>query len=275
MNKKDPLVSVVMPAYNAEKYISEAIESILNQTFRDFEFIIVDDGSADKTWEIIQEYAKKDKRIIPVKNEENLKICKTLNKGIDLSRGKYIARMDADDWSFETRIEKQVFFMEDNPNVVVCGGYIEVCNENLSPMYTRKYPLTDKSIRKKLFIYSPFAHPSVMFRTFPIKREEYIYDYNLHDAEDYDLYFRLGKRGKFANLKDVLIKYRVSDNSISHKKHVRQGLLTLYIRCKAVIKYGYKIPPYLLLFQPIELLIILLFPFSLKNKVFSLMRKYV
>ena len=275
MSKKDPLVSVVMPAYNTEKYISEAIESILNQTFKDFEFIIIDDGSTDKTWEIIQSYAEKDKRIIPVKNEKNLKISRTLNKGIAMSKGKYIARMDADDWSYPSRLEKQVEFMERNTDVVVSGGYIVVCDETLSPVYVRKYPVTDKSIRSKMFIYNPFAHPSVMFRTFPIKEEKCVYDHNLHGAEDYDLYFRLGKRGKFANLNDVILKYRISDNSVSYKGHVRQGLLTLYIRFKAVTKYGYKIPVHFLLAQPFELLIILLVPFSLKNKIFSLMRKYI
>lgn len=275
MSKKEPLVSVVMPAYNAEKYLSEAIESVLNQTFKDFEFIIIDDGSKDRTWEIIQDYAKKDGRIIPVKNEKNLKICKTLNKGVILSKGKYIARMDSDDWSYPDRFEKQIDFMENHPNVVVSGGYVEVSDENLATLYLKKYPLLDNEIRKKMFIYNPFTHPSVIFRSEIIKSEDPVYDHDFYDAEDYDLYFRLGKKGKLANIDDIILKYRVSSGSISYKRHVRQGLVTLLVRLKAVFKYGYSIPFYILLLQPVELLMVLILPASMKYKIFSLMRKYI
>lgn len=275
MSRENPLVSVVMPAFNAEKYIPEAIESILNQTFKDFELIIIDDGSTDKTWNIIQEYAKKDGRIIPVRNEKNLKICKTLNKGVVLSKGVYIARMDSDDWSYPDRFEKQVEFMEKHQDVVVSGGYVEVSDENLATLYLKKYPLLDNDIRKKMFIYNPFTHPCVIFRSEELKLENPIYNHDFYDAEDYDLYFRLGKKRKMANINDVLLKYRVSSGSISFKRHVRQGLITLLVRLKAVFKYGYTIPFYILLLQPVELLMILLLPASLKYKIFSLMRKYI
>lgn len=275
MSKEKPFVSVVMPAYNAEKYISEAIESILNQTFKDFEFIIIDDGSKDKTWEIVQDYAEKDERIVAVRNEKNLKICKTLNKGVKISKGKYIARMDSDDWSYQDRLKKQIDFMESHLNVVVSGGHVEVSDENLSILYLKKYPLLDKDIRKKMFIYNPFTHPCVIFRSDVIKTENPTYDHSFYDAEDYDLYFRLGKKGEMANIKEILLKYRVSSGSISFKRHVRQGLVTLLIRLKAVFKYGYSIPFYILLLQPVELLMVLLLPAWIKYKIFSLMRKYI
>jgi len=275
MSSKTPLVSVVMPAYNAEKYISEAIESILNQTFKDFEFIIIDDGSTDRTWEIIQEYAKKDERIVPLRNDKNLKICMTLNKGIEASRGKYIARMDSDDWSYPNRLEKQVNFLEKNTDIVVCGGCLEVSDENLNLLYIRRYPTVDKIIRRKMFMYNAFAHPSVMFRGSSLREEEYYYDPDFYDAEDYDLYFRLGKNGSFANLEDILLKYRVSSTSISYKRHTHQGLITLKVRSKAVFQYGYRIPFLSLLLQPFELIIVLLLPASVKYKLFSFMRKYV
>ena len=103
--KTFPKVSVLMPNYNAWKYISEAIQSILNQDFTDFEFIIIDDCSTDNSWEIIQEFAKKDERIVALRNDENLKICKTLNKGIEIAKWEYIARMDSDDIAMDIWLE--------------------------------------------------------------------------------------------------------------------------------------------------------------------------
>jgi len=239
MSSKTPLVSVVMPAYNAEKYISEAIESILNQTFKDFEFIIIDDGSTDRTWEIIQEYAKKDERIVPLKNEKNLKTTVTLNKGVDLSKGKYLVRMDADDWSYPDRIQEQFEFMEKNPEIAVSGGSIEVCDENLMIKNKRKYPLSDNEIRKKIFRYNPFAHPSIILRKNKVL-EVGKYDEKLPLTQDYDLYFRLGNVGKLANLSNVLLKLRTHTDSSSLSQSKLQERIALYVRIKATMEYGYK-----------------------------------
>jgi glycosyltransferase involved in cell wall biosynthesis len=239
MDKKDPLVSVIMPAYNAEKFIGEAIESILNQTFKDFEFIILDDCSTDKTWEIIKGYAKKDKRIVAVKNEKNLKISATLNKGILLARGKYISRMDADDWSYPQRFEKQINYLEGNSAVVLLGSFIEVADSTMKVLNLRRYPLDDISIRSTLLKYSTFAHPSVIYR-----REEAVkcgmYNIHLYDSEDYDFYFRIGNFGKFANCPEILLKLRTHKESVTQKKIQRQSMLTLYIKLKAVFEYGYQ-----------------------------------
>ena len=240
METKVPSVSVLMPAHNAEKYISEAIESILNQTFEDFEFIIVDDCSTDRTWEIIQEYAKKDKRIVAVRNEKNLKIALTLNRGMNLVKGKYIARMDSDDWSYPDRLQKQFDFMEANPETGASGGTMEVCTKNLVRKSCREYNLTDLEIRKKIFRYSPFCHPLVMFNAEILKKYNLNYCQFLPIAQDYDLYFRIGNVSKFGNLKDILLKYRVVDTSISISKAKTQENLTLFIRMKAVFEYGYK-----------------------------------
>ena len=133
MQKNKPFVSVLMPAYNAEKYIGLAIQSILDQTYRDFEFIILDDCSKDHTWEIIQKYAQKDKRIRAIHNNINLKIAETLNKGLKECKGKYIVRKDADDWSYPNRIEKQVD-MEKNPEFLFLRITL-VCNENETHLY--------------------------------------------------------------------------------------------------------------------------------------------
>jgi glycosyltransferase involved in cell wall biosynthesis len=264
-------ISVLMPAYNAEKYIGEAIESILNQTFTDFEFIIIDDCSTDRTWEIIQGYAKKDNRLVILKNEVNSKICKTLNRGILIARGKYIARMDADDWSYRDRLAKQFVFMESNQKVGVSGGSMEVCDAKMKVLGVRKYNLTDQDIRKKLFFYSPFSHPLIILKTEAVKKAGY-YNEDLFDAEDYDLYFRIGRYYKFGNLKDVLLKYRTGESQVSFKNARRQEILTLYTRIKAMNEYGYKMnrrdKTYLLL----QFLSMFLIPQSFKIKLFNLLR---
>lgn len=234
-----PKVTVLMPAYNAEKYIAEAIDSILNQTFTDFEYLIIDDGSTDNTWKIIQEYARKDQRIVAVLNEKNLRISATLNRGIDLAKGEYIARMDADDWSYPERLEKQVDFMDKNPDMVVSGGTIEICDSELKFLNLRGYNLDDKNIRSRLFRYSPFCHPSIICKTEVAKKVEG-YNLDLVVAEDYDFYFKMGRFGLFGNLEDSLLRLRTHKNSLSATKARRQECLTIYIRIKAKIEYGYR-----------------------------------
>jgi len=271
MTKKDPLVSVVMPAYNAEKFIGDAIESILNQTFKDFEFIIVDDCSKDKTWKIIQDYAKKDERIVPVKNEENLKTTATLNKGINLSKGKYLVRMDADDWSYPYRIQEQVNFMEKYPDIVVSGGSIEVCDEKLNFKNKREYPNSDEDVRRKIFRYSPFAHPSIIMKRGSVI-EVGMYDEKLPLSQDYDLYFRLGNIGKFANLDRILIKLRNHPQSSSMSKEKDQERIAVRTRFKADKYYGYKMTLGDRLYSIIQWLSTYVVPGKMKFWLFNLLR---
>lgn len=271
MSKDKPLVSIVMPAYNAAKYIEEAIQSIIDQTFSDFEFIIVDDCSNDETWEIITKYSKKDGRLVAIKNSENLKISATLNKGILASKGKYIARMDADDWSYPDRIEKQVRFMESHPEIGISGGYVEFCNTQMDFVNQRTYPLVDSDIRKKLFRYSPFCHATTIYRSVLVKKAG-LYDINLYDAEDYDLYFRLGNLAKFANLPVILYKVRMRSDSISQTKTVRQESLTFFIRHKAVIEYHYKINLADKLFTLLQFTLGQVIPAKFKFRLFNILR---
>lgn len=273
-NTTNPLVSVVMPAYNAENYIALAIESILNQTFKGFELVIVDDGSTDKTWPIIQKFAKEDKRIVPARNKKNLKISKTLNRGIGLAKGKYIARMDADDWSYSDRLEKQSKFMEEHPEIVISGGTMEVCNEEMRKMNERRYHLTDKEIRKKLFRYSPFCHPTTIFRTAVVKKVGG-YNERFPVAQDYDLYFRLGLHGNFGNLPNVLLKLRTRSSSVSQSKAPRQEKLTLYIRFKANKEYGYKMNFVDKLYFIGQYLSMFIIPSKIKFWLFSKIRSFV
>jgi glycosyltransferase involved in cell wall biosynthesis len=198
----------------------------------------VDDGSTDQTWTLIQEYAKNDKRIVPIKNVINSQICISLNNGLAVAQGQYIVRIDADDTSPIDRIEKQVEFMNENPDIVISGGKIQICNHIMQPLNVRSYNLTDAAVRASLFRYSPFAHPAVIYRLDAVKKAG-LYNPDLRDAEDYDLYFRLGRVGKFGNLEHVVHNLRLSDGSISQTRDRRQEKLTLYIRTKAVMEYGY------------------------------------
>ncbi len=232
-------ISVLMPAYNADKYIGTAIQSILNQTYKSFELIIIDDCSSDNTWNIIQKFCKNDKRIIAYKNNSNINISKSLNIGLGFAKGKYIIRMDADDLSYPDRIEKQYMFMEKNPNIILSGSAMEVCDSELKTIAIKKFYLTDKEIRKNLLRCCPFSHPSIIFRT-EIAKKAGEYNININTAQDYEFYFRMGLYGQFANIAEPLIKYRLNIDSDSTKNNIEQNKMSLYIRLKAIMEYKYK-----------------------------------
>jgi len=157
-----PAISVLMSAYNAEKYISESIESILNQTFNDFEFIIINDGSTDNTEKIIKSY--NDKRIKYI-SQENIGVSKSLNRGLKIATGKYIAKLDADDVSYPERLEEQFKFMENNPTYVVCGCYADVIDESGNYIYVyNNIPSYDEDIRKTMNYKNCFIHSSTFYR---------------------------------------------------------------------------------------------------------------
>jgi glycosyltransferase involved in cell wall biosynthesis len=272
MNMSVPKVSVLIPAYNAEKYLGEAIDSILNQTFTDFECIMIDDCSTDNTWKIIQKYAKKDSRIVGVKNEKNLGIAGNLNKAISLSKGKYLARMDADDWAYPERFEKQVQFLDTHIEVGIVGGAMEVRDETLEKvLYVRSYAQDDALLRKYMFKQSPFSHPCIMYRKEVI--QDNLYNEKLSPTEDYDLYFRVGKKYQFANLQDIVLKYRTSNTQSSTAKANRQQYLTLYIRLKALVEYGYKASTQEILSSLLQLILIPILPNRLKVVLFNLLRQ--
>ena len=268
-----PLVSVVMPVYNAEPYISHAIESILQQSFMDFEFIIIDDGSTDATWQIIQQYAEQDKRIVTIHNSQNMKICQALNSGISLARGKYIARMDADDWSYPNRLQLQYEAMERNPDAVICGSTIEICDEKLRPLNIRRYHLSDKTIRRHFFYYSPFCHPATMFRKDVFNKAGY-YNTELYDCEDYELYFRLARYGSLINLPEVLFRLRTHSKSICQQRSRRQEWLVLYVRIKAVFEYGYQMKVSDKIYFLLHLISMFIVPQRLKFRIFNFFRKF-
>ena len=193
----NPEISVLLPVYNSEKYILEAINSILNQTFSNFELIIIDDGSTDTSEEIISKI--NDKRIVFEKNDTNKGLIYTLNKGIRLSRGSYIARMDADDFSVANRFEKQILEFEKDENLVVCGSFIKTFG-NGTEQYISHIPITNAQILASIFFTCPFAHPSVMIKKEALLQLEEAYREDYKHSEDYDLWSRLVFVGNSINI---------------------------------------------------------------------------
>jgi len=194
-----------MPAYNAEKYLREAIDSILSQTFADFEFIIINDGSTDSTKDIIQSY--NDPRIVYLENEKNSGICITLNKGLDAARGKYIARMDADDISLPERLARQVEYMDANPEIGALGTDIEIFGDGICP-YVFHQLHTPEECKAGLIFNSCFAHPTVIMRHSVLETNGLRYNDNYRGLEDYELWWQIGKYAELNNLKKPLLKYR-------------------------------------------------------------------
>lgn len=205
------LVSVVLPAYNAELYLKEAIDSVLAQTFTDFELIILNDGSTDQTESIILSYD--DPRIVYVKNEQNLGLIGTLNKGMALAKGKYIARMDADDICFPERFAKQVDFLEQNIEYVICGTSAYRFQNSILDRKAFNVPVNDENIRIRLFFNSSFIHPSVMLRTEVVRVHNLKFSEYFKYAEDYYFWMDLLQYGKGFNLREKLLYYRVVENS--------------------------------------------------------------
>jgi len=268
----NPFVSVIMSAYNAEKYVRQAIESVLNQTYKKFEFIIVDDASTDLTPHILKDFKKKDRRIILIQSKNNSGLTKSLNKALKKARGKYIIRIDADDWAYPQRFGLQVNLMEDHPDVVVSGSHIEICDKNLKTKYIRKYRLDDISIRKHLFRYSPFAHPATIWRSDVLKKERY--NEKMTVSQDYELYFRVGIIGKFMNLNKPLLKLRMHNESISATMSDIQLKNTVLIRLSAVLLLGYQMTRFDKFYNFTQEIFISLVPVKIRLYLFNLLRRF-
>jgi glycosyltransferase involved in cell wall biosynthesis len=270
----DPKVSVLMPAYNAEKYIAEAIESILNQTFKDFELLICDDASIDSTPAIIEEYAKRDGRIRIFHNVKKLFVAGNTNLAIDNSRAELLARMDADDIALPERLEKQYAFMVSHPDTAVVGSWIQIMEEGGRGIGIREYLPDDEGLKRKIFRYSPFAHPSVMCRK-KVIQEFGRYSETSFPAEDINLWFRIGTKYKFANLQEVLLRYRFFEKSTSNRKLLLVEKRTLKSRWYAWRTQGYK-PNFVdFIYNIGQVLTMYLMPVKWRIRLFEIIRKHL
>ena len=222
-----PKVSILMSVYNGTRFLREAMDSILNQSFGDFEFIIMDDGSNDKTWEILSEYSIRDKRIVLLRNKTNIGLTKSLNRCLSVSCGLYIARQDDDDISLHDRLKIQVDYLDNHPDVILVSGNYDRIDENSRLIKSMKLDCDDKTILWHLTFYNYIGgHSQVMFR-----RDEILrlggYSESFTHAQDYDLWLRLSRLGKIAIIRDTILKYRVHDNRITSKNSEEQQICVL------------------------------------------------
>jgi glycosyltransferase involved in cell wall biosynthesis len=229
-----PQVSVVTSVYNGEAYLEECVNSILNQTFKDFEYIILNNGSTDRTPYILSRYTDPRLRIV---HQENLGIVRSLNKGINLSSGNLIARLDADDYAFPQRLEKQVAFMEQYPEIDFCGTrYKELIGiKYFSPMV--QFFEKDEDIRKNVSYFNPFSHSTIMLRKKAFL-ESGSYKEKFEYSHDYELWVRMLRFGSAWILNEELSVVRLTEQSTSYDNRRKQKLEGLYIRWNAFRQFG-------------------------------------
>lgn len=231
MNK--PKVSIILPVFNKEKFLKKAIESILTQTFKNFEFLILDDGSTDNSLKIIKGF--KDKRIKVFSNKKRQGLAKGLNFLIKQAKGEYIARMDGDDISLSDRLKEQVRFLDKYFQIALTGSWVKIIDNKGKVVGEFKHPIEYKEIRKIILNYNPFVHPSVMFRK-KIFKKLGGYDERLFYSQDYDLFLRFVANYSCANMPKFLLRFRWQPD---FKKQKKQHQTALKVRFKAIKEYGY------------------------------------
>ena len=213
-NERAPLVSIVLPVYNGEKYLAESLDSVLAQSYQNWELVIINDGSTDGTENLILNY--RDKRIKYLPNDGNKGIIFSLNRGLQESNGQYIARLDADDVALPYRIEKQVEFLSENLDYALCGSYFQTIDSNGKLLKNVRFPANNRDAQSYLLLHNCFCHSAIMMRSIIAKKLKY--DEKFQVCEDYDLWYRISRTGKILNLPVFTTLYRVHDNNMSTRK---------------------------------------------------------
>jgi glycosyltransferase involved in cell wall biosynthesis len=223
------MISVLMPVYNSENFLEESIKSILNQSYTNFEFLIYDDNSTDNSKAIIKKFKQQDSRIKFFFNNKNNGYAKLLNKMIFDAKYNFLARMDSDDISEKTRLEKQLNFLLQNPKVSIVGSFIEIIDKKGNFVRKSKYPINYLEIKSALRDYCAFSHPTTMLRADFVKKLGG-YRTNMEPVEDYDLWTRLAQVSTMHNLPEYLLKYRLHIDSVSFTRSNDQFLKTEIVR---------------------------------------------
>ena len=225
-----PRASVLMPAYNNARYLDDAVRSILAQTLSDFEFIIIDDGSTDGSQDLLEEYARRDSRVRLLRNDSNRGIVYSLNRGLDACRGRYVVRMDSDDWAFPDRLERQLAVMDSRPDVIaLCGAVIYMDAEGRDTGVVRLSDAGGSLLRRNGMI-----HPTAVFRREVLSRQGIRYRETYRYAEDYFLWLQLSRLGSIVAIDEPVLRYRLSDTA-SRVRHLKQMLLaTLRVKVAGV-----------------------------------------
>ena len=223
---KTPLISIILPVYNGANRLKEAIESVISQSCTEWELLVIDDGSTDNIKDIVDNFVKNDSRIRYIRNEANLGIQKTLNRGLKEAQGKYIARLDDDDsWIDKDKLKKQFEFLEKNKDYVLVGTGAILTDENEKELSRFTMTENDSDIRNKILSKNCFIHSSVMFK------KNTAFNFNGYDEsrstlhiEDYDLWLKMGTVGKFSNLSRYSVSLKQGEHTISAKNRVNQAL---------------------------------------------------
>jgi glycosyltransferase involved in cell wall biosynthesis len=213
-----PLVTVVFPCRNAVPYVGAALESILSQTYRHLEVLVVDNASSDATVEIVTRMQERDPRIVLLRNPRDIGIAGSLNRGLRAARGEFIARMDADDIAEPNRLERQLAFMRSHPECIICGSHITLIDEEDRVIGSRRFPTSDREIKRIMLLEIPFCHPATFLRAAPISEHGILYDEAIETVEDRDFWLRLARYGAYANVDEYLLRYRVSRGAMKHRE---------------------------------------------------------
>ncbi len=236
----EPSVTVLMPLYNGERYIREAVESILRQTWRDFELLIIDDGSIDKGPDIIS--FMQDERIVMLRNSSNMGVAATLNRGLAVARGRYIARMDADDISLPDRLERQVRFMDDHPDVGISGGWVRLFGGGQLP-YTCQVPTDSQDVAAYMVFENALWHMTVIMRKDMMNRASLKYDPFYSRSEDYDLWIRAAEHFSLANIGQILVRVRRNKQSVTRSNWDEMTKQTEVIQDRLLQRIGLQLLP--------------------------------
>lgn len=235
---KNLTVSIILPTHNGTGYIKNSVDSILKQTLNDFEVIIIDDGSTDSTEDIIKEICKNDSRVFYYKNSKNIGLPSTLNNGLSLSKGKYIARIDDDDlWLSEDKLKKQIDFLEKNPEYGLIGTNFITLKETSDKKDEVFLPTEDGDIRNKILSFNTFCHSSVVFRKDLIS-DKTKYNNKLTYTEDWDLWLQIGLISKFKNLDESMVQYTIRNGISKNKTKYKQ----IKYHARILLKYGFYYP---------------------------------
>lgn len=217
-----PKISIILPTYNRAGKIDKAVKSVIIQSFQAWELVIIDDASADNTPKVLEKLRLADERIVCLRNDKNLGLARTPNRGLAVAKGKYIARIDDDDeWVDTEKLQKQFDYLENNPDCVLVGTAFEVVRENGLTLRVFKPFLSDKEIRNHILSVNPFGHSTVLFRKAALA-DLGGYDEGLNYTEDYDLWLRLGQKGKLANLLDITVRYTEYNSGMSYFSRDKQ-----------------------------------------------------
>ena len=270
-HNKKPTVSVILPVYNAELFIEDAVKSIQNQTLTDWELLIVDDCSTDQTREVLTKLAHADSRIKVFLNSKNKGMAKSLNTLIPKTRGTYIARMDADDISLPNRFEKQVALLEKNKKLVACGGHEYIIDAAGNTIGKKKFPINPAACRNIQLLFMAIQPPVLMARGSVMRKLRYDTQ-GARNGDDISMYFTLLQHGEFSNVDDFIFKYRVLKTSTTHSNVKKSFWMAFGVRMEALQSGTYRPNPLYLLLFLLETSLVAIIPSSVVKWLFEAFR---